>query len=308
LGQTVKKLKLVYSIPGDNVYLRDQTIAAKATADRLGVDLQVVNAQMDTVAQSQQLLEFVQSAAESRPDAIIVEPVSAAGFPRVAEAAVAAGVGWVVSNAHVEYLASLRKNAKAPVFLISQDHMEVGRIQGRQLGAMLPEGGSILYLRGPAMNALASKRFAGLEGAKPKNIEVKNLKVQGSTAESAFTAACSWLSLSTGMSTGLRMVMSQNADFLVGVRKAFETSAVESERMKWMALPCAGVGLSTQMKPLVDQKVLRAAVITSLTADTAVETLVRAIKEGSQPKEQTFVEAYSYPKLEELAKRRNDSA
>ncbi|HEX4076958.1 MAG TPA: hypothetical protein VHX49_16275, partial [Candidatus Acidoferrales bacterium] len=85
----MKKLKLVLSVPGDTMYLRAQTAAAQATASRLGVELQVVSAQMDAVAQGQQLLSFVQSRADARPDAIIMEPVSAAGLPRVAEAAVA---------------------------------------------------------------------------------------------------------------------------------------------------------------------------------------------------------------------------
>jgi len=48
----VKKWKCILSLPGDNMYLREQTRAAKATADRLGVGLEVVNAAMDTVLQS----------------------------------------------------------------------------------------------------------------------------------------------------------------------------------------------------------------------------------------------------------------
>jgi ribose transport system substrate-binding protein len=305
LETSVKKWKCVLSLPGDNMYLREQTLVAKATADRLGVELQVVNAEMDPVLQSQQLLKFVQSQAESRPDGILVEPVSATGLPRVAEAAVAAGIGWVVSNAQVDYLAALRANAKVPVFLISQDHVDVGRIQGRQIGAMLPEGGSVLYLRGPAMSSLASRRFEGLENARPKNVDVKSLKVQGSTAEGAYNAVSSWLSLSTGKPEGTHLIFSQNADFIFGARKAFETNVAEAERKKWLAVPCAGVGIPGQIKPLVDQGVLRAAVMTSLTMDAAIEMLVQAAKQKSQPREQTFVEAHSYPNLEDLAKRRN---
>jgi ribose transport system substrate-binding protein len=287
------------------MYLREQTLAAKATADRLGVELQVLDAEMDPVLQSQQLLKFVQSGTASRPDGILLEPVSATGLPRVAEAAVAAGIGWVVSNAQVDYLGTLRRNAKVPVFLISQDHVEVGRIQGRQVGAMLPEGGSILYLRGPAMSSLASRRFEGLESGKPANVEVKSLKVQGSTADGAYNAVCSWLNLSTGRPEGMQLIASQNADFILGARKAFETHTAEPERKKWLALPCAGVGIPSQIKPLVDQRVLCAAVMTSLTMDTALEMLMQAMKQGSQPREQTFVEAHSYPPLEDLAKSRN---
>jgi len=56
------------------------------------------------------------------------------------------------------------------------------------------------------------------------------------------------------------------------------------------------------VRPLVAQGVLTAAVLTSLTLDKAVEILARAMADGRQPQEQTFVEAYSYPNLDELAK------
>jgi ABC-type sugar transport system substrate-binding protein len=300
----VKKWRCVLSIPGDSMYLREQTAAAKATAARLGIELEVVSADMDPVVQGQQLLQFIQSQPGSRPDGILLEPVSAAGLPRVAEAAVAAGIGWMVSNAQVEYIAALRRKAKAPVFLVSQDHVDVGRIQARQIGAMLPAGGLVLYLRGPGMSSLASRRFEGLESAKPRSIDVKALKVQGSTAENAYNAVCSWLSLSMGRPDATRLIVSQNADFIFGARKAFETNTNEPDRSKWLAVPCAGVGVANQVKPLVDQGMLCAAVLTSLTMEKALEMLVQAMREGSQPPEQTFVPAQSYPSLEQLAQRR----
>jgi ABC-type sugar transport system substrate-binding protein len=300
----MKKWRYVLSIPGDSMYLREQTAAAKATAERLGVELEIVSADMDPVAQGQQLLKFIQSQPALRPDGILLEPVSAAGLPRVAEAAVAAGIGWMVSNAQVEYLATLRQKAKAPVFLVSQDHVEVGRVQARQLGAMFPAGGLVLYLRGPGMSSIASRRFEGLESAKPRNVEVKALKVQGSTAENAYNSVCSWLSLSMGKPDATQAIVSQNADFIFGARKAFETNTNEPDRSKWLAVPCGGVGVANQVKPLVDQGVLCAAVLTSLTMDKALEMLTQAMRDGSQPPEQTFVAAQSYPSLEQLAQRR----
>ena len=298
----MKKLKFVLSVPGDTMYLRAQTSAAQATADRFGVELEIVSAQMDSVAQGQDLVNSVHSRT-SRPDGILVEPVSAAGLPRVAEAAVATGIGWVVSNAHVDYIGALRRNAKVPVFQISQDHMEVGRIQGRQIGAILPNGGSVLYLRGPAMSWWATKRSEGMESAKPKNIEVRSLKVLASSAEGAQNAVCSWLNLTRQRPEGTQLIVSQNADFIAGARKAFETTASGLELAKWMALPCAGVGVAERSRPLVDQGALCATVVTSLTMDQAVEMLAQAIRDGSQPPEHTFVKAYSYPNVEQLAKK-----
>ena len=301
----MKTGKFVLAIPGDALYLREQTAAAKATAGRLGVELQVVSAEMDPVTQGLQVLQFVQAAAGSRPDGILLEPVSATGLPRVAEAAVAAAIGWVVSNAQVEYLTALRRNAKAPVFSVSQDHVEIGKIQGRQIAALLPEGGSVLYLRGPGMSSIASRRFEGLQSAKPPNVELKILKVLGSTAEDACAAMSSWLNLATVRPEAMQLIVSQNADFILGARKAFGTNAAAPARTKWLALPSAGVGVPKQVKPLVDQGTLCAAVLTSLTMDRALEMLLQAMKTGSQPREQTFVEAHSYPTLEELAKKRS---
>jgi ABC-type sugar transport system substrate-binding protein len=302
-GAPLKKLKCVYAIPGDNLYLREQTSAAETAASRLGMELQVLSGDMDPILQSQQLLSLVQGKEADRPDAILIEPVNATGLPRVADAAVAAGIAWVISNAQVDYVAKLRRNAKAPVFAISQNHLEVGRLQGRQIAALLPHGGSVLYLRGPQMSSIASRRFEGLEQGKPHNVEIKAVKVQGSTADNACAAVTSWLNLSTVRPEGTQLIVSQNADFIFGARKAFESRPDESERARWLAIPCLGAGVASQLRSLVDQKTLRAAVLTSLTMDKAFDTLAQAVKKGSQPPEQTFVEACSYPSLADLAKK-----
>ena len=288
------------SLPGENNYLREQEAAAKTSAQRLGLDLQVINAKSDPITQSQQLLEVVQ-AQSGRPDGVIVEPVNNQGLPRVAEAAVAAGIGWVVSNASVDYLDPLRKSAKAPVFAVSQDHTEIGRMQGRQFLAILPRGGSVLYLRGPATNFLAAQRSEGLESVLGANVQVKSLKIQW-TAESAYNSVTSWLRLSTVHAADTHLIAAQNTDFILAARQAFEENASGPDRQRWLSLPSCGVGVLGQAKPLLDAGTLNAAIITSLTMDTAMEMLVRHIQSGSQPPAQTFVKAWSQPTLEELAK------
>ena len=296
----MKKLTFVVSLPGDNRYLQEQAAIAKTTAQRLGVDIQVMNAGSDAVTQSQQLLTMIQSSSAPRPDGIIIEPVNETGLPRVAEVAVAAGIGWVVSNARVDYLPTLRKNFKVPVFAVSQDHTEIGRLQGRQFGAFLSSGGNVLYLRGPAGNSLATQRAAGIEGVIPANIHIKTLKIQW-TEESAYKSVASWLGLSTVHAAEINLVAAQNVDFIMGGRRAFQAHNDSTERAKWLKLPCVGAGILTHIKPLVDQGILGAAVITSLTMDKALETLVQSLRSGSQPPEHTSIEAFSYPSLEKLA-------
>jgi len=297
----MKKLSIVISLPGENNYLREQEAAAKTTAQRLGLDLRIINAKSDPVTQSQQLLEIVQSTS-TRPDAIVVEPVNNQGLPRVAEAAAAAGIGWVISNALVDYLEALRKKAKAPVFGVSQDHPEVGRMQGRQIRAILPRGGAILYLRGPATNFLAAQRSDALESELGINIQFKSLKIQW-TEESAYNSVTSWLRLSTVRAGDTQLIAAQNTDFILAARRAFEDNTSGEERTKWLGLPYCGVAVPSQVKQLVDSGTLTAAIVTPVTLDKALEILVRHLQTRSQPQQQTFVKASSEPSLDALIKK-----
>src|SRR5215471_5330405 len=110
----------------DNEYQREQLTAAEKAARELGVAVKTIHAKNDVFEQSQELLEIIQSSIRERPDAIIVEPVSGTGLPRVAEAAIAAGIAWVVLNCDVDYIAKLRSQSNVPVFAITSDHLEIG--------------------------------------------------------------------------------------------------------------------------------------------------------------------------------------
>ena len=135
-GNMSKPKVLVSLTTNDNDYQREQAASAEDAAKRAGVEIQIIYAENDAINQSQQLLKAIQSPAGTRPDAVVFEPVGT-GLPQVARAAVAAGIGWVVLNREVDYLNELRRTAKAPVFGVTTDHTEVGRIQGRQFVPLL---------------------------------------------------------------------------------------------------------------------------------------------------------------------------
>src|SRR6267143_1414709 len=102
-------------------------------------------------------IEQAQAAENLRPDAIIFEPVGGTALPQVARAAVSAGIGWAVLNRDASYIPELRKLSSTPVFVVTSDHVEIGRIQGRQLTALLPKGGGLLYIQGPTENSAAKE-------------------------------------------------------------------------------------------------------------------------------------------------------
>src|SRR6266567_4150424 len=132
----MEKLNVLVSlITEQNDYQLEQAASAQSAAIKLGANVQVIYANNDAVHQTQQILQFIQEP-KMRPDAIVVEPVGT-GMPQVAKAAVAAGIGWVVINAGVDYLSQLRQHSLVPVFSVLSDHEAIGKLQGQQMAAIL---------------------------------------------------------------------------------------------------------------------------------------------------------------------------
>jgi ribose transport system substrate-binding protein len=299
----MKRLRIVVSLPNDNAYQHEQGEVAKSTGKSLGLDLQVMQAQDDSITQSQQLLEIIQSGSAIRPDAFLVEPVTRLGLPRVAEAAAAEGIAWVISNSDVDYVKRLRKSPQVPVFAVTQGQYEIGRLQGKQLAALLPQGGSVLYIEGPSTSSVAVQRREGLENTKPRNVQITTLRSKWSE-ESAFQSAAAWLRLATSRAEKFDLVAGQTHELALGATKAFQNIDNQEQKKRWLGMPFIGIGISNHVKPLVDSRVLAAAVITSVTMGLALRILVRAIETHVQPPERSVVEASSFPDLEKLVARR----
>jgi ribose transport system substrate-binding protein len=295
----MKKLNLVLSLTTrDNDYQSEQATAAQNAARKLDVDLQIVDAQNDAGNQSLQLLKFVQAPVGSRPDGIIFEPVGTA-LQQVARAAAAAGIGWVVLNREVDYLAELRRAFRVPAFAISTDHQEVGRIQGRQMAALLPSGGTALYVQGPSGSDAAQQRTDGMMEAKPANIQIRAMKAQWTEA-SAYQAVSSWLRLAIAKDLGIGIVAAQDDSMALGARKAFEEIG-GANRERWLSLPFLGCdGMPATGQAWVRQGLLAATVVIPPNAGVAVEMLAKALSSGTQPEERTPTKATSCPPLATL--------
>jgi ribose transport system substrate-binding protein len=298
----MKKLRIVVSLPNDNAYQHEQKSVARSTAQRLGLDLQVIQAADDSATQSQQLLKIVESSAEAPPNAFLVEPLSVTGLRRVAEAAVAKGIAWVMSNSEVDYIKHLRKSPSVPVFTVTQGQREIGQLQGKQLAALLPEGGSVLYIEGPSMSSVAIQRREGMESAKSRNIRITAIHSDWNE-ESAYQSASTRLQLASSRGESFDLVAAQSHELALGARKAFRNIDNLELREKWLGLRFIGSGISGQVKPLVDAGVLAAAVVTSVTMEVALKLLVRAIETQILPAERNVVEATSYPDLKKMAAR-----
>src|SRR5580658_1581567 len=299
----MKRLSFLVSLTNnDNDYQQEQAAVAEKAARRLGVDVKVIHANNDALAQSQQLLHYVQDSSVVRPDAIVFEPAGGTAFPQVARAAAAAGIGWVVLNHEVDYILELRRAYKVPVFAISSDHEQVGKIQGQQFGKLLPNGGSMLYIEGPANSSAARDRTAGMLKTKPANIQVKTMRANW-TEDSAHKTVSSWLRLSTSQESRVDLVGAQDDSMAIGARKAFAEIAV-GERERWLKIPFTGCdGLPKTGQSWVRSGLLAATIFIRPNTDLALEMLTEAIRTGSQPPESKLIAAESVPTIPELVAR-----
>ncbi len=301
----MKKLKFLVSLTtNDNDYQIEQSDSAEQAARKAGVEVQIVHAQNDAINQSTQILKAVQAPKELRPDAIIFEPVGGTALPQVAKAAVSAGIGWVILNRDANYIEELRKTSTAPLFTISSDHVEIGRIQGRQMAALLRGGGNVLYIQGPTENSAAKERTVGMQETKPANIQVTMLKAQW-TQESAQKSVRSWLKLTTSQRAAVDLISAQDDSMAMGARDAFKELTNEDERERWLKLPFTGCdGLPKTGQSWVRSGLLTATVFVPPNAGQAIEMLVDAIQNKKMPAERVVTTAVSVPALDTLGRRK----
>jgi ribose transport system substrate-binding protein len=301
----MRKLRFLVSLTNDdNDYQIEQKESAEQAARKAGVDVQIIHAQNDAINQSTQILKAVQSPKELRPDGIIFEPVGGTALPQVARAAAKEGIGWVVLNRDAEYIEELRKSATAPICAISSDHFEIGRIQGRQMAALLRGGGSALYIQGPSENSAAKERTAGMQETKPANIQLTMLKAQW-TQESAQRSVRSWLKLTTSQRAAIDLISAQDDSMAMGARDAFKELANEDERERWLKLPYTGCdGLPKTGQAWVRSGMLAATVFVPPNAGQAIEMLVEASQSKKPPQALVMTTPSSIPSLETLGRKK----
>jgi ABC-type sugar transport system substrate-binding protein len=294
-------LRIVASfLSKDQEYQRMQAADAEAAAARGGFDIEILFAEQNAILQIHQLFKYVHAPAAERPFAIVVETVVGEGLERVAKNAVRAGTGWALLNRRVGYLDALRREyPNIPVCAVSGDQLEAGRIQGRQFKALLPSGGSVLYIQGPADTSAGKERLQGCrEVIEGSPIELRIL--EGSwTEESAEKVVTNMFRLKSAEAFRPDLVGSQNDAMAVGARKAL--TAIREE---WARLPYTGCdGLPEGGQRLVQTKQLAATIVSPSNSGPAIDLLARWVRNKEVLPLMLTQTPVSYPRIEELARR-----
>lgn len=276
-------------------YQRLQGEEARATAARLGLDVDVLYSNSDPAMQCRQIEEAVQVPEDRRPTAVVVHPISVTALEPAASAALRAGVGWV-STEPALYLDSLRRaHPGALIAVVAADAHEMGRLQAKIFRALLPRGGSVVYIEGPVLSPPVVHRREGVqEGLRGSGVEVaKTLHGDWSEA-SGEKAATLWLRL--GRVTRPGLIGAQNDIMAAGARKA-----IQAWKPEWLDVPITGCdGLPEGGQRLVREKILAATVIQPTTAGAAIELVARALR-GEKVEAFTSLPPRAFPPVEELS-------
>lgn len=282
----------------DQEFQRLQAREAVEAGERKGFQVELLYAENNAILQIQQLFKVIHAPAAERARAIVVETVVGEGLQRVARAATAAGIGWVLINRAVDYVADLRREHRyLPIGVVSTDQAEIGRIQARQFRALVLSGsGSVLYVQGPPDTSAARLRTEGARaGLAGSAIQLRVLDGRW-TEESGEAAMKAWLRLSGQAQPDV--IGCQNDAMAVGVRRAIEASPRHAELA---AVPLTGCdGLIDGGRRLVQQRKLAATVVTPANTGPAIELLANTLDGGAPfPAERLLMPA-SFPSEAEL--------
>lgn len=273
--------RVIVSLVNEHQEFQQQLAAdARAAGARAGLEVEVAWAGNDPVAQVRRVAEAVRAPAPERPAAVVLQPAAAAGLDGVGRTVLQAGVGWVILGDGTPALAALRAEfGGALLAAVGTDNEEVGRLQAQLFRTLLPRGGRVLSVEGPAMSPAALHRRRGMQDALlGAGIELAKTLTGDWTAASAERAARFWLRLG-GTAARPDLVGAQNDEMAVGVRRAFEEVHPE-----WKGVPFTGVdGLPEGGQRLVRERVLAATIVTPPPSGIAVELVARALRGEAIP-------------------------
>ena len=267
---------------------------AKSAGRRLAAKVEVLFAEDNAVLQIQQLFRFVHAPEPDRPAAILLHTRVPDGLERVARNAARAGIGWLLLNRTAPYIESLRGEHPAlAVAAITTDHLEIGRIQARQLERLRPAARQVLYVQGPADAPAARQRLEAFEAAaRERALELKVLNGEWTDA-SAEKAVTAWLRLKTAERFVPDAVVCQNDNMARGTRRVLELL-----RPEWARAPFLGCdGLPSGGRRDVDEGRLAATVGIPSCAGPAVEIALRWKSGGLVPPAETVLAPAPYPAL-----------
>jgi ABC-type sugar transport system substrate-binding protein len=274
---------------------------AEAAAAKAGLALETVFTG-ESLVEHLGVLRRLIVAPERRPAAILVMAVRDHGLDRVVREAAAAGVHFVFLNAVEDDLDAIRREFPAvSISTVCPDEVETGRVQGRQMRALVPAGRRVLYIQGSPRSLVSRQRTAGMREA--TGGAAFEVMLAGGDWNPAFAGRTvrEWLRLAAGGRRPFDLVCCQNDHMAGGVLAALAAAAANSAKPEIARVSVAGCDGA----PEIGQKMVRegrlvATVVLPRVAGPAVEEIAALLARGEKPASVITHVATSFPPLGQL--------
>ena len=266
-------------------------------AERHGMNVRVFSADNHAAKQVKQIHHVLISS--ERPRAVVVSPVQEETLRPLSREAASLGVGWVVLNRWSEELPSLRAEFPSlPIFTVTPDQYEIGHVQGKQFRKLLPNGGEVVYVRGPASTSSARRRLEGLQQ------ELAGTDIQLRTFDGDWSsdggqrAIREWIGDSPKEEVQTLVVGAQNDSMAAGARKALTDEVCRLKHLKVGKLHVTGCdGASSFGQRLVAEGMITATVLVPSVSGRAVDEIASWFRGGPLPPEEIVLGVSSFPDL-----------
>jgi ABC-type sugar transport system substrate-binding protein len=263
--------------------LRDECVEVAA---RYGFPVRVFQGDGDATTQVAQIQASLAEDPQRRPTIIIVNPVREVALFSAAHAAAHLGIGWVVLQRSCDYLDDLRRqHPSLPIFAVLPDQQEIGRIQGRQLLSLLPDGGELVYIRGPLGTHAAVARFAGVQEVLQGSAVKLFTLTSDWTVEGGSQTMKEWARVFQRRDLPHFVVGAQNDAMAMGAREALlDDIATEHPDVSIAQFAFSGCdGSPTYGGRLVAEGKLTCTVVLPVTSGRAVTEIAATLHGGPRP-------------------------
>ncbi|MCG6926832.1 MAG: substrate-binding domain-containing protein [Acidobacteria bacterium] len=273
--------------------LQEET--AQTEGRRLGIDVEVAFA--PGFDQLRVMKRRLVDAAAPPLDAVVTEPASTSTMDLMLRE-LKGKTGLVILSA---WGPSIEENAASwgaglPLGNVSTDHTAVGEIQGSQVRALLPEGGRLLCIAGPARASAAQQRLEGLKSRMTDQVELQEIAAGAWTESDGIVAFNDWYRVAKARDPIVQVVAGGNDELALGARRACEALADSGHRDALLGAKFLGVdGCPTFGQKLVEDGTLAASVVTPANTGLALEQLSRFWKQGTPMPLRSYTKATPLP-------------
>jgi ABC-type sugar transport system substrate-binding protein len=233
----------------------------------------------------------------------VTGPIESDPTVRLARRVLGNGVGWItINHGREDVVAPLRTEFPTlPIAIVPVDNVEFGRVQGRQLSGLLPEGGVVLCVQGDPTDSASRDRLTGLqEEILRTRIFLEDVDGRWET-HVAEPAVHKWITSPFRAKKTIDAVVCQNDHMGIGARAALLRAADELGRPQLKVIPVlGGDGLLEYGKRWVDEGRLTSTVTVALPGRTVMGQLSRYWRQGVPIPPVTRLPVTSYPPFAKL--------